>query len=636
MIVGWINGKSAGKKLFTATVAVVLGLLLIGFGVFPYSEAEAQQDPEFMPISQVMPGMKGIAKTVFSGTKIDTFDIEVLAVMKGGAASGDYVLIKASGDAIEAVGGLASGMSGSPVYVDGRLIGAITHALDAGSDPYLGLVTPIGEILRVFEAQQGYHVAAGPLGDPVVVSEGLKTQLGLDTEAPLVMAPVKSPVMLSGIRGRAFQSLAEKLKGYGLQPVSAGIAQAPSTQDEVSLEPGSAVGVQLMRGDVSATVIGTATYKKGDLVVAFGHEVLLMGKAGYIATAAEVHRVVSSILRCFKVGSPLNVVGAVTQDRSTGVLVELGGAPRTIPVALTVKDKDTGAVRTFSAEIVKSEALIDSFLFTFLIECLDSAIDRIGQGTSLVSFEINTENLDTPISRENMFYSFADISAMSTGELLDVLVALVDNEFQEVDVTEIKAYMEIEEQRKTARILHAEAEKEDVLPGETVEIKVSLRPYRGEPEIKSVYVEIPEYAESGTLYLTVRGGGTLSSEEEEQDTKDDGSPVESLEKYIRDMTEREKNNEIVVEFFPGREEEFDEAISDEAIPIDEGVLETDTMPLAANLQVEDEIPQRAEETAPRLDEVEMDLDEPDDLVKVVVSTDYVIEGETELKVTVIR
>ena len=212
----------------------------------------------------------------------------------------------------------------------------------------------------------------------------------------------------------------------------------------------------------------------------------------------------------------------------------------------------------------------------------------------------------------------------------------MDNEFQEVDVTEIKAYMEIEEQRKTARILHAEAEKEDVLPGETVEIKVSLRPYRGEPEIKSVYVEIPEYAESGTLYLTVRGGGTLSSEEEEQDTKDDGSPVESLEKYIRDMTEREKNNEIVVEFFPGREEEFDEAISDEAIPIDEGVLETDTMPLAANLQVEDEIPQRAEETAPRLDEVEMDLDEPDDLVKVVVSTDYVIEGETELKVTVIR
>ena len=92
----------------------------------------------------------------------------------------------------------------------------------------------------------------------------------------------------------------------------------------------------------------------------------------------------------------------------------------------------------------------------------------------------------------------------------------------------------------------------------------------------------------------------------------------------------------MVEFFPGREEEFDEAISDEAIPIDEGVLETDTMPLAANLQVEDEIPQRAEETAPRLDEVEMDLDEPDDLVKVVVSTDYVIEGETELKVTVIR
>ncbi|NLB74524.1 MAG: hypothetical protein GX795_10960 [Firmicutes bacterium] len=626
-----ITKEPARKKLIAAAV-VILGLVVIGIGAFPHSEAGAQESPEFMPVAQVVPGMKGISKTVISGTKVDTFDIEVLGILKGGAASGDFIFVRASGDAIEASGGVAAGMSGSPVYIDGQLIGAITHSLSDGSDPYLALVTPIGEILRVLEASQGYNVGASRYEVPVAVSEDLKTLIGLEQGMLLVMTPVKSPVMISGLGGRAFQSLADGLKDYGLQPVAMGIAQDTSTKDTGSPEPGSALGVQLIRGDVSATVLGTVTYRKGDLMIAFGHDVLLQGNSGYIATGAEVHRVVSSILRPYKIGSPLDVVGTVTQDRSKGVLVRLDEMPETIPIALTVRDKDTGLVRTFRADIIDSEVLMGRLVSSFLLECLDSAIDRIGQGTSLASFEIHTESLETPIFRENMFFSPMDISAMSGGELLDILDALIDNEFTKVNVTGVKGYVEVEERRQTARIVQAEASKDTVSPGETVEIRVRLRPYRGVSEIKGIDVKIPEHAGPGTLYLTVRGGGVAPPEDEEEkpDSKtDQRSPAESLEKLIRDMTTVEKNSDIVVEFYAGGQGDIDEAS-----PIDEGVLEGDKLPLGLNTKVEAEIPPRAEDKPSRVGDGEIAKEDQDDVVKVILPTGYVIEGETDLELTV--
>lgn len=367
-------------------------------------------------------------------------------------------------------------------------------------------------------------------------------------------------------------------------------------------------------------------------MIAFGHDVLLQGNSGYIATGAEVHRVVSSILKPYKIGSPLDVVGAVTQDRSKGVLVQLDETPKTIPIALTVKDKDTGAVRTFRADIIDSEVLIGKLVSSFILECLDSAIDRIGQGSSLVSFEIHTESLETPISRENMFFSPVDISAMSGGELLDILFTLVDNEFTKVNVTGMKAYVEVEERRQTARIVHAEASKDTVSPGETVEVKVRLRPYRGVPEIKGIDVKIPEHTGPGILYLTIRGGGVVPPEDEEEkaDGKDDHrSPAESLEKLIRDMTDVEKNNDIVVEFYAGGQEDIDEAI-----PIDEGVLENDRFPLALSSQAETEIPPRAEDKLPRVEDSETSKEDQADVVKVILPTGYVIEGETDLELTV--
>lgn len=620
------------KRSVTVIVcAAILGLLLIGTGAFLSYDAEAKSDPEFMPVSQIMPGMKGISKTVISGTKTDVFDIEVLGILKGGAATGDFILVRGSGEKIEAVGGIAAGMSGSPVYIDGRLIGAITHSLSDGSDPYLALVTPIGEILRVLEASQGYHVGAMDLEIPVIRGEARASK---EIPVSVTMTPVKSPVMISGLGGRAFQILAGGLKDRGLLPIAAGSDQSSGSLEISRPEPGSAIGVQLIRGDVSATVLGTVTYRKGDLVIAFGHDVLLKGNAGYIATGAEVHHIASSILKPYKIGSPLDVIGTVTQDRSKGVLVELDKTPGTLPITLTVMDKDTGAVKTFRSDIINDRLLLGDLVRSFVLQGLDSSIDRIGPGTSRIKFRIYAENLETPISRENMFYSSGDISAMSGSELLDILFALVDNEFTEVDVTGIRVDVEVEEERQTARIIEAEPDLKKVSPGDTVELGVTIHPYRGLPEIKVVSVTIPEYTRPGTLYLTVRGGG-VAPREDEADKADSKaaqrSPAESLEKLIRDMTGEEKNNDIVVEFYPSMQGEIDGAR-----PIEEGTLEDSQFPLGALSQAETEIPPRTEEKPQRSEESEKAKEDQTDVVKITQSTDYVIEGETDLELTVER
>jgi hypothetical protein len=237
MVLSSKKSKPKLGKLLPITV-VTLGFIIMAIISYPNPWAAAQESSEFLPLTKVVPGMKGTSKTVISGTKIDTFDIEVLGILRGGAATGDSILVRASGEAIKAAGGVAAGMSGSPVYIDGKLIGAITHSLGEGSDPYLALVTPIDEILRVLEASQGYHVGMNqprvrPWDTSIVLDDNLKAGAGLDLMAPLVMVPVKSPVMISGLGGRAFRTLTEMLKGYGLQPISAPRA-SPSAS---SIEP---------------------------------------------------------------------------------------------------------------------------------------------------------------------------------------------------------------------------------------------------------------------------------------------------------------------------------------------------------------------------------------------------------------
>ncbi|MGE5588682.1 MAG: SpoIVB peptidase S55 domain-containing protein [Clostridia bacterium] len=635
--------RRAARALEFAIVLCVIAALA---GVVADVPARASENQAFMTVAELRPGMKGIGKTVVEGTRIDTFDVEILAVVKGETATGDLVLVRVGGKPVEAAGGIAAGMSGSPVYVNGRLVGAIAFGFE-NADHFVGLVTPIEEMLKVFAAAKRPVPGAASLSNPVRIgdrlaervvfatSEGDAARLASEaSDGTLVTVPVATPVMVNGASRRAFDQLSQRLKAFGLMPIqgAAGGNGSRGATAAANLEPGSCIGVQLVRGDVSVTAIGTVTYKQGSEVLAFGHSLLGRGNASYFAAGAEVHLVVAGDVMPFKIASPLGLAGTIVQDRTHGVLADVGRKPPSIPVTVTVRDRDTGITRMLRADIVRDETLSTDLVAAFVLSCLDATVDRIGRGTSRVSFQVNGKGLPRPIVRENMFYSPSDVSAESIGEVVDAVAAIIDNEFAEVEVTGVKADFEVEEARRTARIHLAETTTKVAKPGDTIGVRVRLLPFRGVAETKVIEVKIPEGTPPGTLCLTVRGGGVAPGDEK-SDTGAAAKPsqptvAENLESLVQEFMSRERNCDIVVEFYPG------EASSDEgAVPADGLAAPAESAGglslwrgLGQDLPRSDEKSERAPGAAAGAEDA--------GLVKATLSTGYVIEGETTVEVEV--
>ncbi len=643
-----LRGARLGRPAaLVAAIVCVLGL--VGAGGLSRAAAGTQTDAEFMTLADVRAGMKGTGKTVVEGTRIDAFDVEILAVLKGETATGDLVLVKVSGEAVEAAGGIAAGMSGSPVYVDGRLLGAIAYGYES-ADHSIGLVTPIEEMLKVFAAAGRPIPSQASLSDPVKLGDRLIRTVvlaaspveaarlrGAAAEDTLVMAPVVTPIMAHGVSKRALERLSSKLSLLGLWPVQGGGggAGAAAAGDRVDLEPGSAIGVQLMRGDVSITAIGTVTYRKGDAALAFGHPLLGRGPSRYFATGASVHRVVSGDVMPFKVASPLGVAGSVVQDRTHGVLVDIGGKPDATPMSVIVRDRDTAITRMMRADIASDETLAGELAGVFALSCLDAAVDRIGRGTSRVTFEVHGKGLPQPLVRDNMFYSPVDISADSIGELLDDLDAIIDNEFAEVEVTAVKAEFEVREARQTARIEKGQIATKVARPGDTVEVNVRLQPFRGIPEVKTVQIRIPEGTPAGTVYLTVRGGGVAPAEEGAEDSQKPGHPTlaENLENLVRELMSRERNNDIVVEFYPTNGSAEEGGVPEDAVPAGPEAAPGSPVGTGQPLPGQGGDLPRREEKAER-GEGEGVGEGPRGVVRASLATGYVIEGETTVELEI--
>jgi len=668
------------------TITVVLCFVMVAAGMV-HAPASASQNQEFMPLSELRPGMKGIGKTVLEGTRIDTFDVEILGILKGESATGDLVLVRVGGKPVEAAGGIAAGMSGSPVYVNGRLVGAIAFGYES-ADHFVGLVTPIEEMLKVFASAKRPVPKVAYLSTPVQVGDRLAEKVVFASseddaarvrreasDGTLVMVPVATPVMVSGTSMRAFDELARKLKAFGLMPVRSGgggwggglgatagsgeragaggaageagegagaataataataAGTAQDAQAGADLQPGSCIGAQLVRGDVSVTAIGTVTYRQGNEVLALGHPLLGRGNANYFATGAEVHLVVMGDVMPFKVASPLGLAGTIVQDRTHGILVDVGKKPPSIPVTVTVRDHDTGVTQMLRADIVRDDVLSTDLVGVFALSCLDATVDRIGPGTSRVSFQVEGKGLPKPIVRDNMFYSGSDVSAESIGELCDAVATVIENEFANVEVTAVKAEFDVEEARRTARIHSAEATTKLVKPGDTLEVKVRLVPFRGIAETKVIKIGIPADTPPGTLYLTVRGGGVPPADQESGDTGAAPKPsqptlAESLENLVNEFMSREKNCDIVVEFYPG-----EASFGEDAVPVGGQAATGKPAGYGGSSRAVSEDPPRAEEKTQRTPTGAVGEEGPG-LVKATLTTGYVIEGETTVEVEV--
>jgi len=587
--------------------------------------------PDTMPVEEVKPGMVGIAKTVVSGTKIEEFGVEVLGILKNQGAAGDLILVRTSGDVIERTGGIAQGMSGSPVYINNKLVGAIAYGW-ALTDHKVGMVTPIADMLKLWDMPDKYNASTGSgTGDASLV--GANPVTGFQ--------PLATPLMVSGFSEHALAMLQDKLKPLNLVPYEAG--EIPAGVEMGPLEPGSTVGVQLVRGDVSVGALGTVTYIEGDKVLAFGHPFLKKGNNGYFMTNAYVFTTVNGLENSFKVGSTGEAVGLINQDRGAGIAGRIGKFPSIIPIRITVTDNDTGTVRDNAIQVVQDEQLSPALSATAMFNVIDKAIDRVGAGTAKVSFEIMARNMPgETFKRENMFYNGANIGQVTIGEFFDAMTMLTGNQYHPVDIMDVKINVTVYGERRTATVVEAQTKKLTGKPGETVNIAVKLKPFRGEIVTYTIPFVIPSDQPPGPLTLEVRGGGMVPIVQLLAKTQGLTDEVLMLSKpgekniefadVIKEFLKRDHNNDLVVEILGIDTAAAGDALGtgqvkkddSDGIKQQESVLQNNVLPTSNVILKKD----------PK-DKVAQDK-KNQEKSKNSLATDYIISGDTQVVVNVVK
>lgn len=495
----------------------------------------AQAKEEFFSLRQVKPGMNGVGYTVFQGTKIEKFDVEVITVVNGVYGDQPLILVRLSGKLLEENGGLAAGMSGSPVYFKGKLAGSISYGFE-NADPMLAMVTPIQTMLELLPQRTAVNFNS-------MVYEGMG------------LIPVATPVMVSGMGQRGFELMSRALESHQLKPFfSPGFQKSSKSGKPLSVRPGSAIAVQLVSGDYQASAIGTVTWTDKDHFLAFGHPFMNRGRADYNAFQAEVFQTVRSSVLSFKMGAATDPIGKIIEDRNVGILGKFGENPQMIDVIVAVKDLDRRLTHTSRFQVIDNEQIYPEVIIAGTTAAIDKGLNRVGQGSARVTVTLQLSPNQQTVVRRNFFFG-NDIALSCLREVKSLLTLVAGNEFIKVNLHAVKIDVDIEEKQSTARIVKLEPLASPVRPGSKTILNAEIRTYRGTKVEIPFQVTIPSTLKPGKLLFTLRGGADLIFEEkavegEKTVSKPNVKPVNSFEEMINDYLATPKNNQLVLEYFP--------------------------------------------------------------------------------------
>ncbi len=549
------------------------------------STSVAYAGGHFISPDEVTIGMKGYAKTVILGADIESFDVEVLGFVDNGNDE-PLVLIQTSGAVIDKTGGVVQGMSGSPVYLDGRLLGAIAYGYKFG-DATKCMVTPIGDMTAMWDMADSLNNPPSSAidlkrkkssdedkdekSDAQEQSEGMNAHEDalytdeavdemIDEDDDRVdsdeIEPLATPLMVSGFSSSAFERLRADLAPFHMVPYAANGKESRVTTR--AIEPGSSIGAVLMRGDFTIGALGTVTYVEDDKMVAFGHPFVQSGNSNYFLTNSEIYTTIDSLESGFKIGATGAPIGIVNQDRSSGIAGVVGRFPHTIPLTVTVHDRQNGVDKTYHIQTIHNEKLAPAFLTAALCNAIEKTIDRKGAGTAMVDFAITARNMPGEVfERENMYYNGSDIVSGASEEFGVMIASLMNNRFRQLEIMNIKIDVDMDETRRTATILEAVADKKKAHPGETVNFKVKLRPYRGEDIVEDVPYTVPSDHPGGKLDLVFRGGGivntaAMAAVAKQQDSEMMKAMAErerklSFGEILDELRRQDRNNDIMIE-----------------------------------------------------------------------------------------
>lgn len=491
--------------------------------------AQAAANVPLMPVRDLQPGMQGIGRTVISGETIEDFNVEILGVT-GNDATGYSIFARLYGDLIDKTGGVAQGMSGSPVYVDGRLVGAVAYG-KTFNDPHYCFLTPIGKMLPLLDEYQ---------------------------QPPADWLPKGTALMAGGFSDYGLEYLREKLAPFGLDAISSGAVSDASSSAQ--LEPGSSVGVALLQGDMTLGALGTVTWTDDEgRILAFGHSFMQRGNSNFFMNKVWVLGVVPNMQSGYKVGSLREPIGKINQDRGSGIGGTIGQQPDAVPLFITANDASRGQAVSMRLRLIEDEQLAPAIVDAAVVNTLSKAVDRSGGGTAKVHFNItgvDSKKQQLVIDRDNMFYSRDALLKNLDAELIEAVTILMQNKFEPVEVYGINVEAELSEQVQVTEIQSVKLPNGGKCkPGDRVPVTVTLKPYRGEEFTRTVYFKVPKDQKSGRLALNVRGGSSMAwalqllrkQQQEEVPAAKKQEKRRTLADFVKGVNEADKNNELIID-----------------------------------------------------------------------------------------
>jgi hypothetical protein len=515
-------------------------------------------------IDDIHAGMHGVAYTVFEGTQPESMDVEVLGVLRDmNGPKSDLILVRLHGKKVEYTG-VVAGMSGSPVYIDGRLAGALSYRIGEFSKEPIAGVTPIGEMLEINALDRRPEaVTTSARVNPRVPSKtsgpGESSSVVAQDYANL-MKPIGAPLMFSGFSEETVHQFAAQFGSAGVVPVMGAGSVSTSEKQPQPIEPGSAVSAVLVRGDMGIAATCTVTYMDPQRLLACGHPLLQYGMVDMPMTKANVLATLPSPANAFKIVNATEPIGSFVQDRHTGIMGLFGKDPQMIPVTLNVHGGPTD--KTFHYEVLNNARLSPVAMMATVFNALRGMNEYGEEVTYRMNGDITVEGYHR-VTLQNMYAPVdgsapaAMLAALSVG---DRFSRIFDNPYERPLVNGVQLDFNLVKERRWARLENVRTDVTEARPGDDITVEAVLRPYRGEGIVRQIKMHVPTSVSRGPLHILVSDGSTL-------DQFRRGAPMMSrrldLASTIAMLNKEHSNNSLYVSLLEGDPEAM---VADKVMP----------------------------------------------------------------------
>ncbi len=617
------------------------------------AQAAAPHYSDILPVSRVKPGMEGYGLTTFKGTTVSRFHVVVTGILKNANAGRDLIVIHMEGGPITERGAnIIEGMSGSPIYIGGKVIGAVAYGLEFPKEP-IALVTPIEDMLDAWDpnipqqpsyfapadkhpsqtARKGEKTSANrpilpgerlvTLPRPMELGGRRVTRIALRTEegAPPAANDVAVFRQATGLftvsdgtdSDRAWLQKELRRRGYAVTVMRGAGGGHKADFKGAPLHPGSVFGTLLASGDIEFGGFGTITYRKGNRILGFGHPLMRLGALEGAITSAKVVDIFSSELSSQIMAISGPIIGTLRQDRDFSVSGDLGNMPHLIPFDVTVHDETTGREQTIRTRLFQHPDL-SAPLLNFIAR---AAVERVhsvpGDVMARVTTTVDADEVGS-VTRTNLIFDSSDISTAATQDLTDITGIVSGNPFYPLPIRSAKMRVDISAGHDTATLERIFLKQGRYAPGDTLDIGAVLKPYRRDPITLNIPVKVPSDLPTGRYQLIVRGGmpnvirfGGLVLTAGNQETQ---TPPVNVRQMVARLNERESNTDLVARL-----------ILNTVAPALEGEKLSELPPNLSALMRSD-----------RNSGVRLERDE----VRAMKPTQYVTSGMQQLIVTVVR